>query len=65
MAMKDKMELTIGICVGSSIVWCIFSRLCLLLTPNDFATANCHICRTPPCGDWLDVSTCVSSGLVS
>ena len=54
MAMKDKMELTIGICVGSSIVRCIPSFLWLLLTQD---AANCHICRTPPGGHWLDVST--------
>jgi hypothetical protein len=57
MAMKDKMELTIGICVGSSIVrWIFLLFSSLLLTPYDFVTANCHFCRTALSGDWLDVS---------
>ena len=57
MAMKDKMELTIGICVGSSIV-----RSIHLLNLSDsvliligFVSANCDLRCATPRGDWLVV----------
>jgi hypothetical protein len=56
MAMKNKMELTIGICVGSSIVRSIHISFGDLLSPDEFVLANRHLCRTTPRGHWLDVS---------
>lgn len=51
--MKDQMELTIGICVGSSIV----SRFFIHTLPKlNSRTANCYL-RRPAIGHrWMDVS---------
>jgi hypothetical protein len=65
MAMKDKMELTIGICVGSSIVRYIHFFSWHLLKPRRIVSANRHLCRTPPRGNWVDVSTPRLSGSVA
>jgi hypothetical protein len=55
--MKDKMELTIGICVGSSIVRSIhllvLSDSVLILIGS--VSANRHLRRATPRGDWLVV----------
>ena len=57
MAMKDKMELTLGICVGSSIVWTIhllrFTHSVLI--PIGCVSANRHLRRATPRDDWLVV----------
>lgn len=57
MAMKNQMELTITICVGSSIV------RSYLLCSEDFSTsieflplANCCLCNSIACHCWLEVS---------
>ena len=55
--MKDKMDLTLGVCVGSSIVRRIhlLSDFDSVLISVEFVSANCHLCRATPCGDWLVV----------
>jgi hypothetical protein len=55
--MKDKMELTIGICVGSSIVRSIHLLILSdsVLIPIGFVSAKRHLRRATPRGDWLVV----------
>ena len=52
--MKDKMELTIGICVGSSIVSFNCSASWRLLVLISKPSANCCVCYTAACYRWLD-----------
>ena len=54
MAIKDKMELTIGICVGSSIVRSIHFFLSRL-NPIEFVLASRNLRGSTSRGDWLVV----------